>query len=468
MTGPLYLVPDLDRHDPGRNCAVPPEVQVVAAPQALRLLDARDLAVGSRRTVEGMAAHAADRIVAEARGQRVRLAGVGQGAALALQLGLELQGRDQAVASVAMIDVPDAALADLPWAGDSLPVLAVQIRAEAAEQDEAAARRQAGWRRVVPDARLHRLRSPDLASAIAEVAGHPALASPPAFNPLQTLLHQRQAEGTVFCCPGAGDSITRFIALAAEIGSNMTVLGLQPRGIDGLGVPHTTVQAAARAALQAVQSHKAQGPVHLIGHSFGGWIAYELAGLLAQAGRPAASLTLVDSEAPGSDGLVGREYLHHEALERFCDLVEMAAPRPLGLKRPLLRMAQPDERLRMLHQAMVGAGIFSPRTQPSVLNGPFRTFCAALRTRYRPPDRQALPASTRVSLVCVDDTRLTPAQNDELNRATEAGWRALAPGLNYWKGPGNHMTILATPQVQPLGQWWLRAISECELVATGA
>lgn len=452
MTGPLYFIPDLDRHNPGGVAAAVP----AGCPAALRVLGPEDLAIGARRTVEGMASHAADRIVADATAPALRLAGVGWGAVLALQLALELQGRDQAVACVAAIDLPEALLPELPWAGDSLPVLVVQTQGgavDAGDAGDAASRQAAGWRRVVPDARRHDLRCPDLATALAALACHPAVAVPPAYNPLQTLQQSRQVDGTVFCCPGAGDSITRFIALASQLGPGMTVLGLQPRGIDGQGLPHTTVQAAAQGMLRAMLAQRPRGPLHLIGHSFGGWIAFELAQLLARAGRPAASLTLVDSEAPGSEGRVGREYLHHEALERFIDLVDMAAPRPLGLQRAALRMARPDDRLPMLHRAMVGAGMFSPRTPPAVLTGPFRTFCAALRTRYRPA-AAPVAAATRVSLVCVGDSRLTPAQNAEINRATELGWRALAPDLSYWEGPGNHMTILAAPQVQQLGDWW--------------
>lgn len=463
MTGPLYFIPDLDRHDPRGAAATVP----AGCPPDVRVLGPQDLAIGDRRTLEGMASHAADRILSAPATPGLRVAGAGRGAVLALQLALELQGRDHAVAFAAAIDLPDALLPELPWAGDSLPVLAVQTTGAAGDAGDAAARQAAGWRRVLPDARRHVLRYPDLAIALAELQRHPAMAAPPAHNPLQTLQQSRQAEGTVFCCPGAGDSITRFIALAGQLGSGMTVQGLQPRGIDGLGLPHTTVQAAAQGMLRAMLAQRPRGPLHLIGHSFGGWIAFELAHLLARAGRPAASLTLVDSEAPGGDGRVGREYLHHEALERFCDLVDMAAPRPLGLQRAALRMARPDERLPMLHQAMVGAGMFSPRTQPAVLTGPFRTFCAALRTRYRPVD-QPLPAATRVSLVCVGDSRLTPVQNAEINRATELGWRALAPQLVYWDGPGNHMTVLAAPQVQQLGAWWQRSITAAEPAVAGA
>jgi thioesterase domain-containing protein len=59
--------------------------------------------------------------------------------------------------------------------------------------------------------------------------------------------------------PGAGDSVTGFIHLTEAIGPEWPIIGLQPRGLDGVSVPHSAVEAAAAFYLQAIEQIHPQG-----------------------------------------------------------------------------------------------------------------------------------------------------------------------------------------------------------------
>src|SRR5262252_3500628 len=111
------------------------------------------------------------------------------------------------------------------------------------------------------------------------------------------------------------------------------ICGLQPRGIDGALIPHSNVTAAAESYLRAIQAMYPHGRIHLLGHSFGGWVVFKIAQLLFELGRPVASLTLIDSEAP--DGLEASfsEYNHTEVLLRWIEVFERFLERPLNIHR---------------------------------------------------------------------------------------------------------------------------------------
>ncbi len=81
----------------------------------------------------------------------------------------------------------------------------------------------------------------------------------------------------LFRVSGAGSGVTTFVDLMMALGSSVPVYGLQPRRTDGEAPPHSTVQAAAEYYLRALREACPAGPVHLLGHSFGGWVAFEMA-----------------------------------------------------------------------------------------------------------------------------------------------------------------------------------------------
>ncbi|MHA6885078.1 non-ribosomal peptide synthase/polyketide synthase [Ralstonia pseudosolanacearum] len=329
-------------------------------------------------------------------------------------------------------------------------------------------RRWLGWNAILPDTQLQRIVVPGthqsmvlehaqvlgeaLSAALREAAEQqqPALQEAH-YTPLLTIDAGSHRRESIVCIPGAGDGVVRFMHLAEALGGARPLYGMQPRGVDGWRVPHSTVEAAAAAYVRALDAGQVARGIHLIGHSFGGWVALEMALQLQAAGRTVASLTLLDCEAPGSEaGWLGRTYTATAVLAKFVEAVELALGRSLGIDPAQLHAADEAEQWRLIHAGMVGAGLIPRRSQPGMLRGPIRTFGTALRTPYRPGRLYTGP----VRLVLADDPALSREANEREQCRTVSELRGWAPDLVAWRGPGNHFSLLTPPDVQQVAAWW--------------
>ncbi|WP_458368259.1 amino acid adenylation domain-containing protein [Pseudomonas lijiangensis] len=328
-----------------------------------------------------------------------------------------------------------------------------------------------GWEAVLPVTQLRCISVPGDHQTMMEVPhiqvlgeaisaalenGGPAGPNGGTFHPLLTIQSGRADHVPVFCVPGAGDSVTGFIALADAFGPHWPVHGLQPRGLDGATVPFGLVEVAAEAYLKAIDSVHPHGPVHLLGHSFGGWVVYEMAARLQARGREVASLTLIDSESPGGNGVVGKPYTSSGVLKRLIEAIQLSSGKSLNIDAAAFAAQNDAGQMRMLHAGMVRAGILPARSPVTAMNGPARAFGAALRTRYKPAHRYDGPAR----LVLAEDPTLDAANNQREQQSMLEGWKSHVLDLSVWYGPGNHFTILKDGHVQRLAQWWREGLAE--------
>jgi amino acid adenylation domain-containing protein len=250
----------------------------------------------------------------------------------------------------------------------------------------------------------------------------------------------------LFCVPGAGASVVSFAELVASLDQGWPVYGLQPRGLGGDEICHTSVSAAAECHLRAVGEVQPAGPVHLLGHSFGGWVAFEMALRLRAAGRPVASLTILDSEVPDEDGALIREYGHGEAMLQLVAAFEQVAERSLGIGPRELYALDWSGQMELLHERLVRLGLMPRRSDAGLLKSSFWNFAACLRTTYRPSGSYADP----LHLMLVRDPALGAQEDQERLDGAVRGWRRWAPGLVASEAPGNHMTALKLPHVLAL------------------
>jgi syringomycin synthetase protein SyrE len=264
---------------------------------------------------------------------------------------------------------------------------------------------------------------------------------------LVTIQGGRRGTCPVFCVPGAGAGIADFVSLSSALGEDCPVHGFQPRGMDGVALPYSSVESAAESYLRELDSLHHDGSVCLVGHSFGGWVAFEMA-LRLQAAHRQSSVLILDSEVPGKTD-ERFEYTRPEALMELVELYELAVERPLDVRLSDLEAREPEEQLAYLHERMVRVGLLPKSSRPGVLLGPVRNFESALRTRYQPGG--IFNGSVKLLLV--------PSVGEEECEAScrferdLAGWKRFAPHIQFRRGTGNHLTLLRPSNVKIWAQW---------------
>jgi arthrofactin-type cyclic lipopeptide synthetase C len=223
--------------------------------------------------------------------------------------------------------------------------------------------------------------------------------------------------------------------------------------MDGAQPPHSTVQAAARAFVHDLErQHLVPGVVRLLGHSFGGWLAFEMALRLQETGRRVDSLTMLDTECPGEGGDAGREYSRPEALLKLIQLYEQAAERPLNVRLADLEDRDPEAQLILVHKRLVQVGLMPMASAPGDLRGSVRTFESALRTQYRP---DAIFRGEASLVVVPEDGEDASAAELRFARLL-ANWQRLAPRIQLRRSSGNHVTLLKTPNILS----WLHCVRD--------
>ncbi|QDX29312.1 non-ribosomal peptide synthetase [Dickeya poaceiphila] len=315
-----------------------------------------------------------------------------------------------------------------------------------------------------PDAPISTLNEASHQGPELDVVQRPATRSAPAstadFKPLITLQKGTAAVTPLFCVPGAGASVTDFLPFVQALPDDQPVYGLLPKGIDGVGEPDLSVDAVAERNLAALRQAgiNEKTPVHLLGHSFGGQVAFEMASRLAAQGGCVASLTLIDSEAP-----LGRKEdavtpslatCMREYVESIGFTLEMA----LAIDDSLYANHNIEQMLSVVHQHLHRAGKIPAHSSSRLLQGPWQTFYAARQTQYRPTARYHGP----VNLIQVRDPWKQPDADRQRRYDDAAGWAYWADKLETIAGPAQHFTVLKAPHVTELARGWLQFVQSVQ------
>lgn len=103
----------------------------------------------------------------------------------------------------------------------------------------------------------------------------------------------------LFVMPGVGGNVYSYHNLVEHLPEHQPVVGLPLPGTDGLEAPMDSVDAIADRFLRFIRSEQPAGPYFLAGYSFGGRIAFEVAGRLADLGEELGLVALLDTPGPG-------------------------------------------------------------------------------------------------------------------------------------------------------------------------
>jgi amino acid adenylation domain-containing protein len=230
------------------------------------------------------------------------------------------------------------------------------------------------------------------APTIAAFANLIASAEAPSFEILVPI----QVNGDalpVFAVPGVGGNVLSLRPLGKALGEQQPLFALQAVGLDGTTPPFDSVEQTAEANLAAVRMAQPKGPYRLIGHSYGGVVAYEMARLLLEQGEEVASLVLLDSIAPS---LMQRTHARDELtelVEACMALADLYGAR-LDLDIDRLRHASLDESIHALVDLLNARGLEITRDQFAAFHRVYR----ANQRCYRAYAPSQLPRTIDVSL----------------------------------------------------------------------
>ena len=241
----------------------------------------------------------------------------------------------------------------------------------------------------------------------------------------------------LFAVPGAGGSVLVFRDLSNELGADQPFYALQAVGLDGTTSPLDSVEATAEANIAAIKAIQPQGPYRLIGHSYGGVVAYEMARRLLQQGDEVAFLGLLDTLAPSlmQASAVGDEF---EELRQLCVALAEQAGTCFEVAAAQLRQMTIAELVDVLGRHGLEVG----RQQFETLHGVFRANLRCYR-RYRP---LALPQDTDVRLF-----RATQPSAEDERWPVDYGWNdVLQRPPRIHKLDADHFSMLAQPDVPAL------------------
>ncbi|MDL5206028.1 non-ribosomal peptide synthetase [Streptomyces sp. ALI-76-A] len=113
-------------------------------------------------------------------------------------------------------------------------------------------------------------------------------------------LREEGAGTPLFCVHPAAGIAWSYAGLAGSLGPDQPVYGLQARGLDGEDVLPASVQEMAADYLDHVRSVQPAGPYRLLGWSFGGMVAQEMAVQLQRSGESVELLAILDAYPDGA------------------------------------------------------------------------------------------------------------------------------------------------------------------------
>ncbi len=202
----------------------------------------------------------------------------------------------------------------------------------------------------------------------------------------------------------------------------------------------------ARRCLAALAADRPAGaPFQLVGWSFGGVVAYEMAVQLAAAGQGAQlqDLVLLDSIAPVTAFKRPDELLDARMLLRWFAMY-LGAKRGAALRLDLPSEVTLDAGLDLLLTAATAQGVLPPDTEAAGLRKLYGAYAGGLSRNNRCTNPYTPAPLDRALTLVKPDGSLLPDRGD-------LGWSGLTPHpLRQLNVRGDHYTMLREPSAVPV------------------
>jgi thioesterase domain-containing protein len=148
------------------------------------------------------------------------------------------------------------------------------------------------------------------APSVAGLMSQMSLSAVPGALSVLLPIRTKGSRPPLFCIHPAGGLSWCYMPLARYVPEDFRIYGLQARGLDGSGEFPRSVREMAADYIEQIRTVQDTGPYYLLGCSFGGVPAHEIAVQLQAAGEEVAALILLDSypaKRRPEPGAVGEE-----------------------------------------------------------------------------------------------------------------------------------------------------------------
>ncbi len=238
----------------------------------------------------------------------------------------------------------------------------------------------------------------------------------------------------VFGVHGIGGGSLFYKQIAEHIDEDVPFYGLQSLGMDGIQQPLERVEDMALLYLDEIRKVQPQGPYRIVGYSFGGFIALEIAQMLVAQGQRVSFLGMLDVPSPA---IAQRKPNILEVLsahvvnlwnEPLATKYEYIAKRLAWLKvKKQLQDKEYEAELKRKNPELRMYQVLSPN--------------------YKAADRyKALAYNGHVTVF------RARTQLSRCARFPSLGWDRVASSVDVHTVPGDHYTMIESPNVQSVAE----------------
>jgi amino acid adenylation domain-containing protein len=234
----------------------------------------------------------------------------------------------------------------------------------------------------------------------------------------------------LYCIGPLNGEVLLYRKLALELGRDQPMYGLQPFGLNSSALSVLPVESIASYYIDQIKTRERQ-PYALLGYSFGGLVAVEMAQQLSKSGGFVPRVVLIDAEYPAG---CKAEERFEESLRRYRFHLRKVAFGPNRFGHAVDRLK--ERWVRTAHRIAAVAGTPTPNLSKSIAD----------RQRIAADLYRAKPYGGRIYLFKAE------SEMEFFGGGPELGWKGILSDPVIYLVPGDHGTINTGNNLRILAQ----------------